>query len=96
MGHVRDLPKGAKTSGKKNGAKAPTLAQQTKGMSTEEKADFKKKRDANNLVRRMGIDPEGGWSANYEVLPGKEKVVSELKRLAATSEKKNLSRNRSG
>ena len=30
----------------------------------------------------MGIDPNNGWEARYEVLPGKEKVVAELKKLA--------------
>lgn len=30
----------------------------------------------------MGIDPEHGWAACYQVLPGKEKVVNELKALA--------------
>ncbi len=84
VGHVRDLPKGG--TGRNNKKKAPTLAQLTKGMSAEEKAAFKKKRDAENLVRRMGIDPEHGWSARYEILPGKEKVVSELKRLAKKSD----------
>ena len=34
------------------------------------------------LVRRMGIDPENQWEANYTVLPGKEKVVTELQKLA--------------
>lgn len=30
----------------------------------------------------MGVDPEHGWQAHYEVLPGKENVVAELKKLA--------------
>ncbi len=30
----------------------------------------------------MGVDPWHNWEAHYEVLPGKEKVVSELKQLA--------------
>jgi DNA topoisomerase-1 len=30
----------------------------------------------------MGVDPWHDWDAHYEVLPGKEKVVSELKQLA--------------
>ncbi|CAG2155675.1 unnamed protein product [Oppiella nova] len=34
------------------------------------------------LVNRMGVDPEHGWKAKYEVLPGKEHVVAELKKLA--------------
>ena len=86
IGHVRDLPKGGggSTKGKK---KAPTLAQLTKGMSDAKKAAFKKKRDNDNLVRRMGISPEGGWEAQYEVLPGKEKVVAELQKLAAKADK---------
>src|SRR5690606_10419236 len=38
------------------------------------------------LVRRMGIDPEHGWAAKYEVLPGKEKIVEELRRAARTAD----------
>ena len=34
----------------------------------------------------MGIDPDNGWQARYEILPGKEKVVSELKKLAKDSD----------
>ena len=30
----------------------------------------------------MGVDPEARWAATYEILPGKEKVVGELSRLA--------------
>ncbi len=85
VGHIRDLPKGGGIqTGKK---KAPTLAQLTKGMSEVKKAAFKKKRDDDNLVRRMGINPENGWQAQYEVLPGKEKVVAELQKLAAKGDK---------
>ncbi len=85
VGHIRDLPKGGGTSkGKK---KAPTLAQLTKGMSEAKKEAFKQKRDADNLFRRMGINPEKGWQAQYEILPGKEKVVAELQKLAAKGDK---------
>jgi len=86
IGHVRDLPKGGggSTKGKK---KAPTLAQLTKGMSNAKKEAFKKKRDEDNLFRRMGINPEKDWSAQYEILPGKEKVVAELQKLAAKGDK---------
>src|SRR6056300_1663254 len=34
----------------------------------------------------MGIDPDHDWAARYEVLPGKEKVVSELQKLAKTAD----------
>ncbi|HIP81039.1 MAG TPA: DNA topoisomerase I subunit omega, partial [Leucothrix mucor] len=86
VGHIRDLPKGGggSTKGKK---KAPSLAQLTKGMSDAKKEAFKKKRDINNLYRRMGINPEKGWDAQYEILPGKEKVVAELQKLAAKGDK---------
>ena len=85
IGHIRDLPKGGgSTKGKK---KAPTLATLTKGMSDAKKEAFKKKRDTNNLYRRMGINPEKSWDAQYEILPGKEKVVAELQKLAAKGDK---------
>ncbi|WP_199611322.1 type I DNA topoisomerase [Flocculibacter collagenilyticus] len=80
VGHVRDLP----TSGQaKSGAKA---AQTTKGLSKEEKAELKKKKDQEALIARMGINPDKQWQARYEVLPGKEKVVNELKSLAENAD----------
>ncbi|MBU2883997.1 type I DNA topoisomerase [Psychrosphaera sp. B3R10] len=79
VGHIRDLP----TSG---GAKKPAERASTKGLSVEEKAKLKAKKDKEALVGRMGINPEKGWAANYQVLPGKEKVVAELKKLAANAD----------
>lgn len=79
VGHIRDLP----TSG---GAKKPAERTSTKGMSAEQKAKLKAKKDKEALVTRMGINPEKGWAANYQVLPGKEKVVAELKKLAASAD----------
>ena len=38
------------------------------------------------LVNRMGVDPYHGWKAQYEILPGKEKVVAELKALAENAD----------
>lgn len=82
VGHVRDLPKsGGSSAGKK---KADPIS--TKGLSAEEKAQIKKQREKNALVSRMGIDPEHGWQANYQIVPGKEKVVNELKQLAAKAD----------
>ncbi|MDP5255064.1 MULTISPECIES: type I DNA topoisomerase [unclassified Vibrio] len=76
VGHVRDLP----TSGQSTGQKAAPIS--TKGMSAEEKARVKKEKDRKALVKKMGIDPYHDWEANYQILPGKEKVVNELKKLA--------------
>ncbi|WP_462171491.1 type I DNA topoisomerase [Pseudoalteromonas xiamenensis] len=80
VGHIRDLPTSG--SGKSKGGSATKSAAEVRKMSPEEKAEYKKKKDYVNLVARMGIDPEKGWEPHYEVLPGKEKVVQELKKLA--------------
>lgn len=37
------------------------------------------------LIARLAIDPNNGWRAYYETLPGKEKVLRELKNLAKSS-----------
>lgn len=76
VGHVRDLP----TAGQSTGEKAAAIS--TKGMSVEEKARIKQEKDRNALIKKMGIDPYHDWAANYQILPGKEKVVSELQKLA--------------
>ena len=85
VGHVRDLPVGG---GPRVDAKerAQTAAK-TKKLPPAEKADYKRRRSREQLVRRMGVDPDNGWTAQYEVLPGKEKVVAELKRFAARAER---------
>lgn len=80
VGHIRDLP----TSGSGNGEKAKPVS--TKGLSAEEKAKIKQKKERDALVKRMGIDPYHNWKANYQILPDKEKVVSELKSLAKKSD----------
>ncbi len=85
VGHIRDLP----TSG--NGKKVDTKARAaaaaaTRKMAPEEKIAFKKKRAKQQLVNRMGIDPEHDWKAKYEILPGKEKVVAELQKLAENAD----------
>ncbi len=36
---------------------------------------------------RMGIEPNNNWKAHYAIIPGKEKVVNDLKILAKKSEK---------
>ncbi len=81
VGHVRDLPTsgGAKKTDPKERAKQAAI---TRKMAPEEKAAYKKEKARKSLIARMGIDPENGWNPQYEVLPDKEKVVAELKRLA--------------
>ena len=79
VGHIRDLPTGGKAVDPKARAKE---AQKTKALSPAKREAYKKKRAREQLVRRMGVNPDKNWSAKYEILPGKEKVVDELKRLA--------------
>ena len=72
VGHVRDLPTGG---GAKSTEKKPaTRTKLTDGQKAE--------KSQSALINRMGVDPEHDWIAQYEVLPGKEHVVAELKKLA--------------
>ncbi len=77
VGHIRDLPK---SGSDEKTEKAKPIS--TKGMSAEQKAKIKAEKERVALVKRMGIDPYNGWKANYQIMPDKEKVVSELKSLA--------------
>ncbi|MGL4861366.1 MAG: type I DNA topoisomerase [Enterobacteriaceae bacterium] len=73
IGHIRDLPISGSASKKQT-------------ETTQEKEPGRKKVKKNEqeaLVHRMGVDPYHRWQANYQVVPGKEKVVAELKNLAA-------------
>ena len=83
VGHVRDLPVGGKGTDSRERARE---AARTRKLSPARKEEHKRRRARAQLVRRMGVDPDNGWEAEYEVLPGKDKVVSELKRLADRSE----------
>jgi DNA topoisomerase-1 len=81
IGHIRDLPTsgGGKPIDTKERAKQ---AAATRKMGADEKAIYQAKKSKTQLVGRMGIDPENNWEAQYEILPGKEKVVEELRKLA--------------
>ena len=87
IGHIRDLPvsKGrasGKISKKQQGA---SVVKQSVEKSSVEKLSPQQKAQA-RLFEKMGINPEKGWQANYAILPGKEKVVQELRALARTSD----------
>ncbi|HDX8437224.1 TPA: type I DNA topoisomerase [Aeromonas dhakensis] len=73
VGHVRDLPTSGSASSE---PKKPVI----RGIKLSESEKAAKERNA--LFSRMGINPTAGWQANYQILPGKEKVVSELQSLA--------------
>ncbi len=85
VGHIRDLP----TSGSASKSDPKERARQaalTRKMSPDEKAVYKKRKSQEQLVARMGVDPEHDWEAHYEILPGKEKVVEELRKLAKNAD----------
>ncbi|RAM70243.1 DNA topoisomerase I, partial [Pseudomonas putida] len=76
IGHIRDLPtSGSASASKEPAAKRGKAAGEAPALSPKEKA-------RRQLVARMGVDPDHGWKAKYEILPGKEKVIEELRRLA--------------
>lgn len=85
VGHIRDLPVSGSGSQKDPKERARQAAI-TRKLSPEDKVAHKKRKAREQLVARMGVDPDQNWSARYEVLPGKEKVVSELKRLAKNAD----------
>ena len=85
VGHIRDLP----TSGSSPASDPKERAAQaaiTRKMAPLEKAAYQTRKKRDQLVRRMGVDPDRDWSARYEILPGKEKVVNELRKLAKNAD----------
>ena len=67
VGHIRDLPTssgGGKVDPKARAAEAA----KTRKMDPEKKAAYKKKKAHDQLINRMGIDPDHDWAASYEVL----------------------------
>ena len=76
VGHIRDLPK--------SGGGKPTPPKPVKGKRPPKKTPAQKKAQARKaLIRRMGVDPENDWKADYQVLPDKVKVLDELRQIAA-------------
>ncbi|PPI88160.1 DNA topoisomerase I subunit omega [Candidatus Pantoea edessiphila] len=72
IGHIRDLPKSNHTSFKNN--KVLLSGKKYKKNKLDKQA---------SIINSMGINPYSGWQANYQIIPGKEKIVAELKKLAA-------------
>lgn len=86
VGHIRDLPTSgsAKPVDAKARAKA---AAETRKLSPEQKAVHKARKAREQLIARMGVNPDKHWEANYQILPGKESVVKELKKMARDVDK---------
>lgn len=76
IGHIRDLPVSGNTQKKLSAV----------DKNGEEKKLKIKRSPQQIVVDRMGVDPYNDWQAHYEILPGKERVVSELQKLAKDAE----------
>src|SRR5690606_12439616 len=87
VGHVRDLPVSGSGSRTSTPAERAKEAAYTRSLPAAEREAHKRRKGWNQLVARMGIDPESGWAADYEILPGKEKDIDELKRLAEKADR---------
>lgn len=86
VGHVRDLPVsggGSRTTPQERAQEAAY----TRSLPPEEREKHKAEKAQRKLIERMGVDPDHGWEPRYEILPGKEKVIEELKRLAARADR---------
>ena len=86
VGHIRDLPTSGSSAPADPKARAKAAAE-TRKLSPEQKIVHKARKAKEQLIARMGIDPEHNWKANYQILPGKESVVRELKKLAKQADK---------
>ncbi len=85
VGHIRDLPTSGSSKPVDPKARAAEAAI-TRKLSPDAKVIHKAKKAKSQLIKKMGIDPYNNWAAEYAILPGKEKVVDELKRLAADAD----------
>jgi DNA topoisomerase-1 len=86
IGHIRDLPTSGSLKKPVDTKERARQAAITRKLSPEDKIVHKAKKSREQLIKRMGIDPDNNWEAQYEILPGKEKVVDELKKLAETAD----------
>ena len=86
VGHIRDLPASGSSANKVDPRERARIAAKTRKLPPEEKEIFRKQRAQEQSIRRMAINPEKNWEANYVVISGKEKVVDELKKLAAKAD----------
>ena len=84
VGHIRDLPTSGSASSKSrmDPKERARLAAESRKLPPEEREKRKRERAKVAMIQRMGIDPEHNWKPTYEIMPGKEKVVAELQKLA--------------
>ncbi len=84
VGHIRDLPTSGSAAAKSSmtPSERAKLAAAARKLPEKEREARREERAQLALIKRMGINPEQGWKATYEIMPGKEKVIKELQQLA--------------
>ena len=83
VGHIRDLSKSNVSLDPAARARAAAI---TRSMPAGKKEAHKAKKALEKRFDSMGVNPEKDWLARYDILPGKEKIVSELKKLAKNAD----------
>ena len=86
VGHIRDLPTAGGPKKPVDAKARAKAAAESRKLAPEERARRKKIKAREQLIERMGINPYKDWEAQYQILPGKEKVVDELRRLAENAD----------
>lgn len=88
VGHVRDLPTSGSASSKSRMStqERAKLASEARKLPKDEREQRKQERAQAAMIKRMGIDPEHGWKPHYEIMPGKEKVIDELRKAAKNAD----------
>lgn len=79
-GHIRDLPMNTREIGETQRKRI------RKDLSPKEKKKARERQARSAHVRRMGVDPENGWIANWIVSKRRESTVADLKKAAQTSD----------
>lgn len=79
-GHIRDLPTSTTQIGESKPKRIP------KDLGPEEKKKARERQARLAHIRRMGVDPDNGWRANWIVSVGKDSTVNELKKAALGSD----------
>ena len=70
VGHIRDLPTGGKAVDPKARAKE---AQKTKALTPAKREAYKKKRARDQLVKRMGVNPDRIGLPSTKFYPARKK-----------------------
>ena len=84
VGHVRDLPTSGATKASQPGRRSTA---NNKNLTATQRLKLREKQKRETLVRRMGVDPDHDWKADYQILPRKLSVVKDLQTAAKKADR---------